>query len=76
MAETVVMPTTAVSDFTWTVSEVEEWAPRFRFEIIEGVLYMSPVPVWPHPHIVSELITAPLDQISATDQSGSAPISI
>lgn len=55
MAGTVLAQTTVVSSRTWTVSEVERWPDSFRFEIIDGVLYMTALPRFPHGIIAANL---------------------
>jgi Uma2 family endonuclease len=57
MAQAVLVPTTAVSDRSWTVAEVEAWPVRTRFEILEGVLYAAALPLAPHADIVSNLLS-------------------
>ena len=46
----------AVSDRLWTVSEVEAWAQIPPFEIVEGVLYVTAMPAFPHGDIVTNLL--------------------
>lgn len=56
MSRSVVAPTTAVTDKIWTVAEMERMLPGYRYEILEGVLYMAAAtPFWPHPDAVSNL---------------------
>ena len=38
------------------MADVESMSSSFRCEIVEGVLYMPPMPFWPHPSIVSRLL--------------------
>jgi Uma2 family endonuclease len=55
MTQAVIVPTTTVSDRTWTVSDLERLSPSLRGEIIEGVLYMTATPFQPHPTVVDNL---------------------
>lgn len=55
MSRSVLVPTTVVSDRTWTVSEVERWPDHLRFEILDGVLYMAAAPYQPHPIVVDNI---------------------
>lgn len=55
MASAVTVPTTVVSERTWSVSQVERWPDPGRFEILDGVLYMTAMPRSPHPEVVDNL---------------------
>jgi Uma2 family endonuclease len=55
MAQAVLVPTTTVSDIPWTVERAEEVRPSFRWEILDGVLYMAAPPFYPHPEVVDNL---------------------
>jgi Uma2 family endonuclease len=55
MTHPVVAPTTVVSNRTWAVADLEQMPPGYRYEILEGVLYMAALPVWPHPGIIENL---------------------
>lgn len=55
MAETVFAPTTIVSDRTWSVADLEQMPRGYRYEILDGVLYMAATPLWPHPGIARNL---------------------
>jgi Uma2 family endonuclease len=51
----VVTETTAVSDRQWTIQDLEHLPSGYRYEILEGVLYMTAMPAWPHPGIAANL---------------------
>jgi Uma2 family endonuclease len=55
MAGTVLAPTTIVSDKSWTVADIEQMPRGYRYEILDGVLYMAAMPKWPHPGLVENL---------------------
>jgi Uma2 family endonuclease len=48
MAHAVISPTTVVCDREWTIDDLEELPRHSRYEILDGVLYMSPLPLLPH----------------------------
>lgn len=53
--QTVCRETTVVSDKLWTVTEVARLPEGFRYEILEGVLYMAAMPLWPHGLVVDNI---------------------
>jgi Uma2 family endonuclease len=55
MAGVITAPTTTVTDRVWTVSDLERMPPGFKYEILDGVLYMAALPRWPHPAVVDNL---------------------
>ena len=55
MAGTVTAPTTIVSNREWRVEDLR-WQPEgYRYELVEGVLYVAAMPGWPHGLIVNNL---------------------
>lgn len=48
-------PTTTVSDRVWRVSDLKLMPPGYRYEILDGVLYMVAMPAWPHALVVDNL---------------------
>lgn len=55
MTGAVLTPTTVVSDHVWTVDDLELMPRGYRYEILEGVLYMAAMPGWPHGAIAQNL---------------------
>jgi Uma2 family endonuclease len=55
MGGTVTAPTTMVSDRMWRVDDLRNQPEGYRYELIEGVLYMAAMPGWPHGLIVNNL---------------------
>jgi Uma2 family endonuclease len=55
MAHAVVAATTTVSDVPWTVERALEIQPAFRWEILDGVLYMAAAPYYPHSEVVDNI---------------------
>jgi Uma2 family endonuclease len=51
----VVALTTAVSDHVWTLDDLDRMPEGYRYEILEGVLYMAALPAWPHGGIAANL---------------------
>ncbi len=48
MSHAVIAPTTTVSDREWTLDDLEFLPRGERCEILDGVLYMPPLPEWSH----------------------------
>jgi Uma2 family endonuclease len=55
MAGAITAPTTTITDRIWTVSDLDRMPPGFKYEILDGVLYMTAMPLWPHPGVVENL---------------------
>jgi Uma2 family endonuclease len=55
VAGTVVASTTTISDRDWTIRDLEQLPPGSRYELLDGVLYMAALPVWPHGGIAGNL---------------------
>ncbi len=55
MAGTVFAPTTTISDRIWSVEDLDRLPQGFRYEIVDGVLYMGAPPVWPHSGVIANL---------------------
>jgi hypothetical protein len=51
----VVAATTVVSDQVWTVDDLERMPSGYRYELLDGVLYKTAMPAWPHPLVVKNL---------------------
>jgi Uma2 family endonuclease len=51
----VVSPTTVVCDKEWTVRDLDRMPEGYRYEILDGVLYMTAMPSWPHGGVVDNL---------------------
>jgi Uma2 family endonuclease len=51
----VVAPTTVVCDSLWTVAAVERMPDGYRYEILDGVLYMTAMPEWGHGLVIQNL---------------------
>src|SRR5678815_3169239 len=48
-------PTTFVSDREWRVQDLNQMPDGYRYEILNGVLYMAAMPFWPHPLVLENL---------------------
>jgi Uma2 family endonuclease len=47
--------TTFVSDRCWTIDDIERMPRAYRCEVLDGVLYLSEPPPWPHGGIAENL---------------------
>jgi Uma2 family endonuclease len=47
--------TTFVSDREWRVQDLRQMPDGYRYEILNGVLYMAAMPFWPHPLVIENL---------------------
>jgi Uma2 family endonuclease len=55
MSASVRRSTTFVSNREWCVQDLD-WMPSgYRYEILNGVLYMEALPYWPHPLVIENL---------------------
>jgi Uma2 family endonuclease len=55
MSEAVSASTTFFSDRRWSIRDLERLPEGYRYEIIEGVLYMAAMPAWAHALVLENL---------------------
>ncbi|MFN3648797.1 MAG: Uma2 family endonuclease [Armatimonadota bacterium] len=55
MAQAVLQRTTTVSDHVWRAEELDGLPAGYRYELVEGVVYMAPMPAWPHGAVAQNL---------------------
>lgn len=55
MSAPVAYPTTFVSDREWRFQDLLQMPDGYRYEILNGVLYMAAMPFWPHPLVIENL---------------------
>lgn len=56
MGDTITAPTTTISVHQWDVEDLEHLPEGYRYEILEGVLYMSPMPELQHGAVIANLL--------------------